>query len=102
MQNAPSTDPASSAEAPPDPGAAPNDIRSATLGGVRSIASGRLLAEVSTFASSVILARLIAPADFGAAVLAIFLYTLAAGVRDQALTWPLVQRKEATREHLET
>lgn len=45
------------------------------------------------------LARLIAPAEFGAAVLALFLLTLALVIREQGVTVPLVQRRDVDQTH---
>jgi len=58
-------------ETRPEDESAP-DLRAATLSGVKWTSGARLLAELAAFATSIVLARLIAPAEFGATVVAIF------------------------------
>jgi O-antigen/teichoic acid export membrane protein len=78
-----------------------DSIKQAALSGVRWTALSRLGAEATAFVSSIVLARLIAPSQFGAAVLALFLCTLASVLREQALSAPLVQRAEVDDRHFE-
>ena len=48
------------------------DLRAATLSGVKWTSAARLLAELAMFAASIVLARLISPAEFGFTVVAVF------------------------------
>jgi O-antigen/teichoic acid export membrane protein len=78
----------------------PADVRSATLRGLRWTLIARPATELIALGSMVILARLIAPAEFGryavAAVVVGFATVPAAGVGVA-----LVQRADVTREHLQ-
>jgi O-antigen/teichoic acid export membrane protein len=76
-------------------------IRTATLAGIRWYAVVRFLAEVAGLATSVVLARLIAPAQFGAVAIAFGLVSLAAGMLNLGLVSPLVQRRDVGRVDLE-
>ena len=78
------------------------ELREATLDGVRWMTGAKIAAEVAAFASSVVLAHLISPEEFGRAAIGLIAATLA-----MMLTWdgfgtPLVQRKAIERAHLES
>lgn len=73
-----------------------DDLRTATLAGVRSIALSRVAAETLAFASTVIVARLVTPGQFGQAALALVAWRVASLIASQGFTSPLVQREEIT------
>lgn len=94
------------ASTPPEPRsddttAQPESVREATLTGVRWYAVVRFLAEIAGLASSVVLARLIAPAEFGSVAIAFGIVALAGGMLNLGLVSPLVQRRELGRAELE-
>jgi PST family polysaccharide transporter len=74
------------------------DLRAATLEGVRWIGAARAIAEAVAFGSSIVLARLIPPAEFGHAVVALFVVAIAA-VPGQGLATAVVQRRSLTEAH---
>lgn len=78
-----------------------DELRERTLAGVRWFAVGRFGAQALTFASTVVVARLIVPADFGRAAVAIALWSVATAVAVQGLGGALVQRERIDRRHLE-
>ena len=78
-----------------------HELREATLAGVRWTTLGRVAIEVVNFAAAVVLAHLIAPAEFGRVAVALILPTIAAGLLAQGFGSPLVQRKSLRRAHLE-
>ena len=69
-------------------------IKAAALGGVRWYAVVRVFAETAGLVTSVVLARLIAPGEFGSVAIALALYALTGGVIQLGLAAPLVQRNE--------
>jgi O-antigen/teichoic acid export membrane protein len=86
--------------AAPDDALAPHELRSKTLRGLRWTVIGRPATELVLLGSMVVLARLVAPAEFGR-------YAVAAIVGDVAsiplagVGAALVQRRSVTREHLQ-
>ena len=76
------------------------NLRQATLDGVRWISISRVSAETAALASTVVLARLIPPAAFGHAAVAIVVIALAGVVGPSGLTAPLVQRRSLEPEHV--
>jgi lipopolysaccharide exporter len=84
-------EPQTPGETPPAAGS----IRAAALGGIRAYAVVRLLAETAGLLTSILLARLLVPAAFGAAAIALAVYALTGGVIGLGLTAPLVQSKTA-------
>ena len=90
----------------PEPTPEPRDVvdRSALAGAafsaVRWTGLARMAGEVVAFVSTVALARLLTPADFGVATVALFVVTIAAQTGQQGLTAPLVQRRTADEAHL--
>ncbi|HEU4943667.1 MAG TPA: lipopolysaccharide biosynthesis protein [Solirubrobacterales bacterium] len=77
-------------------------LRDAAVAGVRWVAIARVAGESSQLIASVILARLIVPAEFGHAAIALILVPLAAILTFEGFGSALVQRKEIEHEHLET
>jgi O-antigen/teichoic acid export membrane protein len=61
------------------------DLRAATLSGVKWTSAARLLAEIAVFISSIVLARLISPAEFGFTVVAVFAAAVGQSVAVQGI-----------------
>ena len=78
------------------------DLREATLTGVRWVTGARLVAEVTAFVSVVALARLIPPAEFGHAAVALVVVGVAAILGPRGLTAVVVQRSSISRSEIET
>ncbi len=78
------------------------DLRNATLHGVRWMSAARVAAEALALASTVILARLIPPAAFGHAVVALIVVAFAAVLTPQGFGAPLVRMTTVQRAHLES
>lgn len=76
-------------------------VREATFGGVRWFAMTQGLAQVASIASAVILARLIAPSEFGRLAVAIIVSEFALMFATETIGTPLVQRSSVERGHLE-
>jgi lipopolysaccharide exporter len=77
-------------------------LKEATLSGIRWVTIGRVAAEVVGFASLVALARLIPPAEFGRAAVALILKALAIALVSESFGTVLVQRRTVTRAHLQS
>ncbi|MGH2874411.1 MAG: oligosaccharide flippase family protein, partial [Solirubrobacteraceae bacterium] len=82
--------------------AAPETLREATFTGVRWGVFSRLVIEVLSFASSVVLARLVSPVGFGHAAIAMGVVAVASALTIEGFGTPLVQRKDITRAHVES
>lgn len=78
------------------------DLREAAVHGLRWSAITRPLVEVVLFGSMIVLARLISPAEFGRFAVALIVGELAINIPNEGIGSALVQRKDVTREHLET
>ena len=76
------------------------ELRRAALSGARWTAGERFGAELAAFASAIVLARLIPPAEFGRAAVALIVVALATVLGTAGVTAPVVQRRELAREHL--
>jgi O-antigen/teichoic acid export membrane protein len=76
-------------------------LRSAAIEGVRWMALARLVAEVLTLGSSVALAHLVSPRQFGMLAVAVIVRELALMTANEGVGSPLVQRREVTQAHLE-
>jgi O-antigen/teichoic acid export membrane protein len=76
------------------------DLRAATLRGLRWAVLSRPIVELLNLASIVVLARLVAPADFGRYAVALIVADLGS-VTGMGINTALVQRKAVTREHLQ-
>jgi lipopolysaccharide exporter len=74
-------------------------LREATLAGVRSMTVAKVASELVLLASTIALARMIAPSEFGLAAIALIVSALAAVLTGEAFGTPLVQRKEVRPEH---
>jgi O-antigen/teichoic acid export membrane protein len=75
-------------------------LRHVALSGARWTGLARLVAELATLASAVVLARLIPPADFGRAAVALIVIALTAVLGTAGLVAPLVQRRDLDRRHV--
>ena len=102
---------AGTAELPPGPetpDAGALDTHSAaeltelTAGGLPWMALSRGISEVVLLATMVVLARIIAPRDFGAFAVALIVAGLAVGIPTSGVGTALVQRAQVTREHLQS
>lgn len=76
-------------------------LRDASLAGVRWSSATRLVAEALALVGSVILAHLIAPAEFGMAAVALGIAAIAPAVAGAGFGVPLVQMGTVDRAHLE-
>ena len=70
--------------------------------GVRWIGIGRVAGQLAGFGASIVLARLIPPAAFGHFAVVSVLFMLAGETIGSGVTAALVQRRDATRAHLES
>src|SRR3954447_17435143 len=70
------------------------ELRDAAVAGVRWVAIAKVIGESAQLIASVILARLIVPAEFGHAAIALILVPLAAILTFEGFGSALVQRKE--------
>lgn len=77
-----------------------SELRRAALSGARWTAGERLAAELAAFASAIVLARLIPPAEFGRAAVALIVVALATVLGTAGVTAPVVQRRTLAREQL--
>ena len=79
-----------------------HELREAALHGVRWMAIARVASEIVLLVSTVVLARLLSPAEFGQAAVAMIAGAFALAITSQSFGAPLVQRKEIEREHVES
>jgi O-antigen/teichoic acid export membrane protein len=78
----------------------PRSLKEATLSGVRWLMLTRILGEAVGLVAMVVLARLIAPAEFGRAAVALIFLPLATILMFEGFASALVQRESIGREHL--
>lgn len=78
-----------------------HDLREAAVSGVRWTMAARVASELITLVSAVILARLVAPSEFGEAVVPLIFVPLAVIFTFEGLGSALVQRKEIDDTHIE-
>lgn len=76
------------------------NLRAATLHGVRWTTFGRIGVESLAFGSSLLIARLVPPAEYGSAVIALTVYALALSVSTQGFGVPIVQRATIGKAHV--
>ncbi len=86
---------------PSDESAAPSEPRAAIRTGMRWTLVGRPIIEAANLLGVVVLARLVAPAEFGRYSIALIVLYLA-NVPTQAVQYTIVQRGEIERDHLRT
>jgi O-antigen/teichoic acid export membrane protein len=79
----------------------PSGLREASLTGVRWSSMTRLAAEALSFCGSIVLARLIAPAEFGVAAVALGIAAIVPSVAGAGFGVPLVRMPSLHRAHLE-
>ena len=75
-------------------------LKTATLSGARWVGVSRIVAEVLGLATTVVLARLISPAEYGTAVIVLILPMLASILTFEGFGAFLVQTRTCTREHV--
>lgn len=78
-----------------------DDVRQAAVQGVRWFSLSTGVVQVVGVGSAVLLARLIAPAEFGRLAVAIVVNEFALMIANETIGTPLVQRERVEREHLE-
>jgi O-antigen/teichoic acid export membrane protein len=79
----------------------PGALREASLTGVRWGSLTRLVSEAFTFGSSIVLAHLITPAEFGVAAVALGIAAIAPSVAGAGFGVPLVQMRSVDHAHIE-
>jgi PST family polysaccharide transporter len=77
-------------------------LKEAALDGVRWVSLARAGSEILQFGAAVTLARMLAPAEFGRAAVAMIFIPLAVILTYEGFASALVQRAEISREHRET
>lgn len=78
-----------------------NELREATLEGVRWISATRLAFEIVAVAGAVVLAHLVPPADYGRYAIALVVPEIALSLVNEGLGTPLVRHRNPTRRHTE-
>jgi lipopolysaccharide exporter len=76
------------------------DLKTETLSGARWVGVSRIVAEVLALATTVLLARLISPAEYGTAVIVLILPMLATILTYEGFGAFLVQTRTCTHEHV--
>jgi lipopolysaccharide exporter len=89
------------ATTPDDPQVSPEELRDATLKGVRWISATRLAFELVAAVGAVVLAHLVPPAEYGRYAIVLILPEIALSLVNEGLGTPLVQRQSITRRHVE-
>lgn len=84
-----------------DPQVSPDELRDATLKGVRWISATRLTFEFVAAAGAVVLAHLVPPAAYGRFAIALVLPEIALSLVNEGLGTPLVQRRLLNGRHVE-
>jgi lipopolysaccharide exporter len=75
-------------------------LKAATLSGARWVGASRIVAEVLALATTILLARLVSPAEYGIAVIVLILPTLATILTFEGFGAFLVQARSCTREQV--
>lgn len=78
-----------------------DDLKQAAVSGVRWTTAARVATEIVTLASAIVLARLVAPSEFGEAVVPLIFVPLAVIFTFEGVGSALVQRKEIDHTHVE-
>jgi lipopolysaccharide exporter len=78
-----------------------DDLKQAAVSGVRWTTAARVASEVVSLVSAIILARLVAPSEFGEAVVPLIFVPLAVIFTFEGVGSALVQRKEIEHAHVE-
>src|ERR1051326_8424356 len=78
-----------------------DDLKQAAVSGVRWTTAARVASEVVSLVSAIILARLVAPSEFGEAVVPLIFVPLAVIFTFEGVGSALVQRKEIDHAHVE-
>jgi lipopolysaccharide exporter len=77
-------------------------LRKAALAGLRWVVLARIVVELVLFAASVVLARIVPPAEFGRVAIALIVYTIAMVLAGEGFGAPLVQRRAIESRHVQT
>jgi O-antigen/teichoic acid export membrane protein len=77
-------------------------LKEATVSGVRWMTLARAVAEALAFGSTVVLAHLIPPAEYGRVAIALIVSAIAMGLTSEGFGNPLVQRRAIERAHVES
>jgi O-antigen/teichoic acid export membrane protein len=93
--------PAQSTPAKPEGSLSAEQVKEATLKGVRLFSMTRGAAEATSILAAVVLARLVAPSEFGRLAVAIIVSEFAMMMANETIGTPLVQRADVEPEHLE-
>jgi O-antigen/teichoic acid export membrane protein len=80
----------------------PGEVKESMLTGIRWVAGARAISEVMLLASSVVLARLIAPAEFGQAIVALLIANIAGVLASHAFASLLIQQDEISEDDIRT
>jgi O-antigen/teichoic acid export membrane protein len=78
------------------------ELREATLSGIRWLTIARVSSELLLIVTTIVLARLISPAEFGRAAIALIVSALATSLASESFGTPLVQRPALPQEHVRT
>src|SRR5262245_2895247 len=76
------------------------ELKTATLSGARWVGMSRIVAEVLGLATTVALARLVSPAEYGTAVVVLILPMLASILTFEGFGAFIVQARTCTRDHV--
>jgi lipopolysaccharide exporter len=79
-----------------------SELKAASISGARWISLARIVAEAVAFGSSVVLAHLISPAEFGRAAIALGIIMIALAIGASGFGAPLIQMRSIERAHVET
>lgn len=97
-----SSQPSLEGSEPPDYGGQLDreDLKTATVAGARWVGASRIVAEILGLATTVLLARLVSPAEYGTAVIVLMLPMLASILTYEGFGAFVVQTRTCTREHV--
>lgn len=93
--------PAVATDARADGSLSDEQVKQATLKGVRLFSMTRGAAEATSILAAVVLARLVAPSEFGRLAVAIVVSEFAMMIANETIGTPLVQRADVEPEHLQ-
>jgi O-antigen/teichoic acid export membrane protein len=79
-----------------------SEVKESMLTGVRWVAGGRAVSEIASLASTVVLARLIAPSEFGRAVVALVIANVASVLASHAFASRLIQQDDIGEQDVRT
>lgn len=85
----------------PESGLSDGELKEAALSGARWVAAARVVLEIIAFGSALLLARLIPPAEFGRAVIALMVVTIGPMMLGVFFGTLVVQRRDLRAAHVE-